>query len=1194
MANPFNIGVCVVMQLLLPDDRLNDMDEASDDEAPARPELAAEELFAVAQFLLDEIQAIEGVEDAVATMPWFAVLALAVLDASEPPRPTASATASPAGARASSRPDGVARRARRLPRRPAAPPKPSAGEKARRGACFTTHVDGESVFGLFLRRTLLDASLRHFDSVVGTYDRLVVYQSAYARTPPPRRPPPPAAAAAAPRAARAPRALDALHRYFDYARARGGPRSPNDAKSARGVAQYAALNLAAVHVRFGHHGLAAIAIDEAVRVAQQRHDHACVTFALSWLKHVDEQEREADADRHGPPLPGEDDGGGANADAPRRGPGQGAGARRPRGGVDARVHGRATKALEVPGERDGPAAHHLAMTPQQRLARDAEQRRRGLLGEAEGAGLGKDAAITERRTVATDAPRTVVAQAAAKRHAVAGGVWTHFGFRRMSNLARGARAPRAAADGDAAASCPTRSARARDLAFAALATSARERGARRRVAYAVALRRLERLGPTRRTACPRTSPSARSTCSSSSGRCTAARTSAEALASLLGVSPVQADLGPEAHVEAVRASARLLARRERWERAVKTMNELERYCGRKGLWAQQAECLMLGAHWRLDACPQSPVPALSPALRCLALCEKFALDHLHAEAAFALGRVNVYLGSVAKARSLIQGALPKLLGHSHVQLQGDAWYALAETELREKAYATKSPEIHKDVVAEGLKDFSRPLTYYGRALEAFTYVQNWKRMQDAHYYLSMIHHQLVDATDDACENKAARLPRGPRLKLNDDLNRSQQDLMFFRPIWILPAEWGEYEHDDQTRRDAEPRPVRPALDIMLRRIKKFTVYSSAIVVGQASRALDNAPFAGQDESEDAKNLLRRLSDGVSVCDDKEEPYHELRTNQFWKFFDYCIDLDETELRVPPASLQNNKIDGTLPVEIGQLTKLQYLRVPPASPTPGAPRDRPSASQEPLLQLHHRYLTNTKITGTLPVEFGQLTKLTYLRVPPPRRPARATVSAPQASGSSPSATAPLTRSLALDHLHAEAAFALGRVNVYLGSVAKARSLIQGALPKLLGHSHVQLQGDAWYALAETELREKAYATKSPEIHKDVVAEGLKDFSRPLTYYGRALEAFTYVQNWKRMQDAHYYLSMIHHQLVDATDDACENKAKRDYHADRALKLNDDLNRSQQDLMFFRPIWILPAEWGEYEHDDQTRRDAEPRV
>ncbi|KAH8048958.1 hypothetical protein JL722_12193 [Aureococcus anophagefferens] len=196
---------------------------------------------------------------------------------------------------------------------------------------------------------------------------------------------------------------------------------------------------------------------------------------------------------------------------------------------------------------------------------------------------------------------------------------------------------------------------------------------------------------------------------------------------------------------------------------------------------------------------------------------------------------------------------------------------------------------------------------------------------------------------------------------------------------------------------------------MLRRIKKFTVYSSAIVVGQASRALDNAPFAGQDESEDAKNLLRRLSDGVSVCDDKEEPYHALRTNQFWKFFDYCIDLDETELRVPPANLYSSYITGTIPTEIGLLSALTYLRVPrpdagaarapsrlwecgitgpipteigqltaltelrvPPRPDPGEARDRPR---------RRRYLTNTKITGTLPVEFGQLTKLTYLRVPP---------------------------------------------------------------------------------------------------------------------------------------------------------------------------------------------------------------------
>ena len=74
---------------------------------------------------------------------------------------------------------------------------------------------------------------------------------------------------------------------------------------------------------------------------------------------------------------------------------------------------------------------------------------------------------------------------------------------------------------------------------------------------------------------------------------------------------------------------------------------------------------------------------------------------------------------------------------------------------------------------------------------------------------------------------------------------------------------------------------------MLRHLKKFTVYSSVIVAGQASRALDNAPSAGQDESEDAKRLLRLLSE----CEDEEV-----------HIFDQCIDpATKTELRVLPAS-----------------------------------------------------------------------------------------------------------------------------------------------------------------------------------------------------------------------------------------------------------------------------------------------------
>ncbi|CAN0455284.1 unnamed protein product, partial [Discosporangium mesarthrocarpum] len=39
-------------------------------------------------------------------------------------------------------------------------------------------------------------------------------------------------------------------------------------------------------VRFGHLELAAIALDETVRVAQQSGDKFCVTHALGWLHQV--------------------------------------------------------------------------------------------------------------------------------------------------------------------------------------------------------------------------------------------------------------------------------------------------------------------------------------------------------------------------------------------------------------------------------------------------------------------------------------------------------------------------------------------------------------------------------------------------------------------------------------------------------------------------------------------------------------------------------------------------------------------------------------------------------------------------------------------------------------------------------------------------------------------------------------------
>lgn len=47
--------------------------------------------------------------------------------------------------------------------------------------------------------------------------------------------------------------------------------------------RYAALNLASLHCRFGHYHQADLALQEAIRIAQESNDHVCLQHCLSWL-----------------------------------------------------------------------------------------------------------------------------------------------------------------------------------------------------------------------------------------------------------------------------------------------------------------------------------------------------------------------------------------------------------------------------------------------------------------------------------------------------------------------------------------------------------------------------------------------------------------------------------------------------------------------------------------------------------------------------------------------------------------------------------------------------------------------------------------------------------------------------------------------------------------------------------------------
>lgn len=86
-------------------------------------------------------------------------------------------------------------------------------------------------------------------------------------------------------------AVENLHRYFDYSLVHARKGGSPDAAPA--TTQYAVLNLAALHLWFGHSSTAGEALRETVRVAQQNGDSVCVAFALALLAQVMADEGEA-------------------------------------------------------------------------------------------------------------------------------------------------------------------------------------------------------------------------------------------------------------------------------------------------------------------------------------------------------------------------------------------------------------------------------------------------------------------------------------------------------------------------------------------------------------------------------------------------------------------------------------------------------------------------------------------------------------------------------------------------------------------------------------------------------------------------------------------------------------------------------------------------------------------------------------
>nr|OQO29643.1 hypothetical protein B0A51_02251 [Rachicladosporium sp. CCFEE 5018] len=101
------------------------------------------------------------------------------------------------------------------------------------------------------------------------------------------------------------RALENLHRYFDYSIANKSAAESTDlGGSVKLYYQYALLHLSVLHADFEHWVESQAAMDECIATARENQDSECLTFALSWTLYL----RQVHATRSSTSLPSRDDG----------------------------------------------------------------------------------------------------------------------------------------------------------------------------------------------------------------------------------------------------------------------------------------------------------------------------------------------------------------------------------------------------------------------------------------------------------------------------------------------------------------------------------------------------------------------------------------------------------------------------------------------------------------------------------------------------------------------------------------------------------------------------------------------------------------------------------------------------------------------------------------------------------------------
>jgi hypothetical protein len=465
-------------------------------------------------------------------------------------------------------------------------------------------------------------------------------------------------------------ALDSLHQYFDYAMIKERKEAPSADQPSlvgRNIFQYAAILLAALHSSFGDANLSLKATEEAVRVAQQSGDPACVAYAIGWL-YCNQTGMDA-------------------------------------GELLRRCSSRASEEHLRPlvaGANISLARHLLGAE-----TTSAASCWTSLLDATTDPPPSSTTVALDRPTHMADIASSEEAMALLSRQILVGaGVWESFGLNGLSGLTTlvdlqcysehmSAQEIASAVTNLACVSlCGPAPGRFDlmdddDLAGTTGSTPSFCR-------YATALNILIRLHENQKAT--DTTYSVALVLHEWAVR-RGDLGHAEFLSGLLHsfLHPRMSNYNA-AYVETMSQHVLLLSRQGRWEKAKHLAKELCETCQREGggLRVQHASLLIQLAIIHLDSSPHNFIGALPPLLECLSMCEKHAMDSNHATALSVLAQVQMRMRNTKQAIALLNAALPSLLQHTHIWFAGEASLTLGKCHLQRANEA--QPKGHTAVI----------------------------------------------------------------------------------------------------------------------------------------------------------------------------------------------------------------------------------------------------------------------------------------------------------------------------------------------------------------------------------------------------------------------------------------------------------------------------------------------------------------